>query len=218
LIELGTPEPKPEDEANHHHEAKPTGIPGLKPPNPDQLPPEEAHQIPNLSSNPDLYGTFTDEDRRLQHQEQQQQEQGSSSTRMFDEEENAVEWFQKKTVEGFKYWAQFTQYRIKMDDGRIITYERVPITKYQSDELLDLSSEIQAGRDIDTDRVLSATKIRQKQKQLDIMRAKYYMRNVKTGQPMAPEELKHAADSTIIDSILEACTAITLAKWAEGKK
>jgi hypothetical protein len=44
------------------------------------------------------------------------------------------------------------------------------------------------------------------------------MKNVKTGKMMTPDELKHVADSTIIDSILEACFAITVAKWAEGKK
>jgi hypothetical protein len=105
-----------------------------------------------------------------------------------------------------------------MDDGRKERYKRVPITKYESDELLDLSAEVQGMRSLDTDQTLTVLQVRQKQKLLDQLKAKYYLRNVKTGKPMSIQELHHVADSTIIDSILEACFAITIAKWAEGKK
>ena len=44
------------------------------------------------------------------------------------------------------------------------------------------------------------------------------MFNLRTKKPMTLDEVNHVADSTIIDSILEACFAITLAKWTEGKK
>ncbi len=73
-------------------------------------------------------------------------------------------------------------------------------------------------RDLENDKVLSVTEVRKRQKSLDKLKAAYYMKNVKTGKMMTPNELKHVADSTIIDSILEACFAITVAKWAEGKK
>lgn len=187
------------------------GIPGVKPPAPEDLPPEEQFQ---LSNNPELYGEFSDEDRQVARQ----QMEAVTGTQVFDEETNALDWFQKKTVEGFRYWAGFLQYKIKFDDGSKVTYERQPLTKYQSDELLDLSAEIQGMREMDSDKVLSVTAVRKKQKALDKLKAAYYMKNVKTGKMMTPDELKHVADSTIIDSILEACFAITVAKWAEGKK
>jgi hypothetical protein len=189
------------------------GIPGVSPPNPEDLPPEEQFQV---SSNPELYGEFTDEDRQVARQ--QMEAVTSTGGQVFDEDSNALDWFQKKTVEGFRYWAGFTQYKIKFDDGSKTTYERQPLTKYQSDELLDLSAEIQGMRDLENDKVLSVTEVRKRQKTLDKLKAAYYMKNVKTGKMMTPEELKHVADSTIIDSILEACFAITVAKWAEGKK
>jgi hypothetical protein len=189
------------------------GIPGVKPPRPEDLPPEEQFQV---ASNADLYGEFTDEDRQVARQ--RMEEVTSSTSAVFDEDDNALDWFQKKTVEGFRYWAGFTQYKIKFDDGSKATYERQPLTKYQSDELLDLSAEIQGMREIDSDRALSVTEVRKRQKALDKLKAAYYMKNVKTGKMMTPEELSHVADSTIIDSILEACFAITVAKWAEGKK
>ncbi len=188
------------------------GIPGVSPPNPEDLPPEEQFQV---SSNPELYGEFSDEDRQVARQ---QMESVTGTGAVFDEDSNALDWFQKKTVEGFRYWAGFTQYKIKFDDGSKTTYERQPLTKYQSDELLDLSAEIQGMRDLENDKVLSVTEVRKRQKSLDKLKAAYYMKNVKTGKMMTPEELKHVADSTIIDSILEACFAITVAKWAEGKK
>jgi hypothetical protein len=189
----------------------PKGIPGVKPARPEDLPPEEQFQV---SSNPELYGEFSDEDRQVARE---RMETVTSTGQVFDED-NALDWFQKKTVEGFRYWAGFTQYKIKFDDGSKQIYERQPLTKYQSDELLDLSAEIQGMRAMDSDKVLSVTEVRKKQKALDKLKAVYYMKNVKTGKMMTPEELKHVADSTIIDSILEACFAITVAKWAEGKK
>lgn len=186
------------------------GIPGVKPPRPEDLPPEERFQ---LESNPELYGEFSDEDRQVARERME-----TVTAQVFDEDSNALDWFQKKTVEGFRYWAGFTQYKIKFDDGSKQIYERQPLTKYQSDELLDLSAEIQGMRDLENDKVLSVTEVRKRQKSLDKLKAAYYMKNVKTGKMMTPEELKHVADSTIIDSILEACFAITVAKWAEGKK
>ena len=190
------------------------GIPGVKAPSPEELPPEERFQS-SSSSTEGLYGEFTDEDRQ---QARQRMETVTGTGAVFDEDENALDWFQKKTVEGFRYWAQFLQYKIKFDDGSKQTYERQPLTKYQSDELLDLSAEIQGMREMDTDKVLSVTAVRKKQKALDKLKAAYYMKNVKTGKMMTPDELYKVADSTIIDSILEACLAITVAKWAEGKK
>ena len=126
--------------------------------------------------------------------------------------------FKRRPLRVLGYWAGFTQYKIKFDDGSKTTYERQPLTKYQSDELLDLSAEIQGMRDLENDKVLSVTEVRKRQKSLDKLKAAYYMKNMKTGKMMTPDELKHVADSTIIDSILEACFAITVAKWAEGKK
>jgi hypothetical protein len=192
------------------------GIPGVKPPRPEDLPPEEQFQVTS-NSNADLYGEFTDEDRQVARQRMEEVTSSPTST-VFDQDDNALDWFQKKTVEGFRYWAGFTQYKIKFDDGSKVIYERQPLTKYQSDELLDLSAEIQGMREIDSDKILSVTEVRKRQKTLDKLKAAYYMKNVKTGKMMTSEELSHVADSTIIDSILEACLAITVAKWAEGKK
>jgi hypothetical protein len=193
------------------------GIPGVSPPTAAQLPPEERFQA---SNNSDLYGEFTDEDRQIARQRMETVTgTGTGGTaQVFDEETNALDWFQKKTVEGFRYWAQFLQYKIRFDDGSKQTYERQPLTKYQSDELLDLSAEIQGMQDMNTGKTLSVTQVRKKQKALDKLKAAYYMKNIKTGKMMTPDELYHVADSTIIDSILEACFAITVAKWAEGKK
>lgn len=183
-----------------------SGLPdGALPPTIDQLPEEERWQLEETEQDPVIHDLSN-----IDYTEEK--------TQVFDEQDNALDWFQKKTTEGFKYWAQFTEYVIKMDDGRKERYRRVPITKYESDELLDLSAEVQGMRTIDTDQVLTVLQVRQKQKLLDQLKAKYYLRNVKTGKPMTVQELHHVADSTIIDSILEACFAITIAKWAEGKK
>jgi hypothetical protein len=193
------------------------GIPGVKPATAGQLPPEESFQAEaDPNPHPELYGEFTDEDRQVARQTMEAVT-GTGTPQIFDEE-NAYDWFQKKTVEGFRYWAGFTQYKIKFDDGSKVIYERQPLTKHQSDELLDLSAEIQGMRDIDNDKPLSVTDVRKRQKTLDKLKAAYYMKNVRTGKMMTPDELDHVADSTIIDSILEACFAITVAKWAEGKK
>jgi hypothetical protein len=189
------------------------GIPGVSPPTAAQLPPEERFQ-----ANSGLDGEFTDEDRQIARQRMETVTGTGGTAQVFDEETNALDWFQKKTVEGFRYWAQFLQYKIKFDDGSKQTYERQPLTKYQSDELLDLAAEIQGMQDMNTGKALSITQVRKRQKALDKLKAAYYMKNVKTGKMMTPDELYHVADSTIIDSILEACFAITVAKWAEGKK
>jgi hypothetical protein len=197
----------------------PKGIPGVKPARPEDLPPEERFQI----SNPELYGEFTDEDRQVARQ---QMEAVTGTAQIFDED-NALDWFQKKTVEGFRYWAGFTQYTVRFDDGSKQIYERQPLTKWQSNELLDLSAEIQGMATIDFEekdgkiisgKRLSVIEVRRRQDLHDILKAKYYFKNVKTGKMMTKEELYHVADSTIIDSQLEACYAITVAKWAEGKK
>lgn len=193
-------------------EGKKSGLPdGAMPPTIDQLPEEEKFQ---LAEQDPLIHEMTNVD--------------YTTERVFDEQENALDWFQKKTTEGFKYWAGFTEYVIKMDDGRKERYKRVPITKYESNELLDISAEIQGMKTIDYEedkngtviagKRLSVIEVRRKGDLLDQLKAKYYLRNVKTGKPMSIEELMHVADSTIIDSILEACFAITIAKWAEGKK
>ena len=197
------------------------GIPGVKPPRPEDLPPEERFQ---LESSPELYGEFSDEDRQVARE---RMKTVTSNTQIFDED-NALDWFQRKTVEGFRYWAGFTQYKIKFNDGSKQIYERLPATKHQSNEMLDLSAEIQGMQTIDFERdesgkivsgkQLSVVEVRRRQTALDILKAKYYMKNIKTGQMMTEEELDNVADSTIIDSILEACFAITVAKWAEGKK
>ena len=196
------------------------GIPGVKAPSPEELPPEETFQS---NSNPELYGEFTDEDRQIARETM---ERVTSGTGVFDED-NAFDWFQKKTVEGFRYWAGFTQYKVRFDDGSKQIYERQPLTKWQSNELLDLSAEIQGMATIDFEekdgkiisgKRLSVIEVRRRQDLHDILKAKYYFKNVKTGKMMTKEELYHVADSTIIDSQLEACYAITVAKWAEGKK
>ena len=202
---------------------KKSGLPdGAMPPTIDQLPEEEKFQL--AEQDPVIHELtnhdYSEERENILH--------GATAENIFNEEENALDWFQKKTTEGFKYWAGFTEYIIKMDDGSKRRYKRVPITKYESDELLDVSAEIQSMKTIDyqTDnegkviagKVLNPIEVRQRGKLLDQLKAKYYLRDVKTGKPMSIEEVKHVADSTIIDSILEACFAITIAKWAEGKK
>jgi hypothetical protein len=175
---------------------KPTGIPGVKPARLEDLPEEER----------EIYQKQLELDEKQATQEIAYRDFTQDKAQVFDqtEPENALDWFQKKTTEGFKYWAQFTQYKIKMDDGRVEHYQRQPITKYQSDELLDVSSEIQGMKELDTEKALTVTQVRQKQKLLDQLKAKYYLFNLKTKKPMSMEEVKHVADSTIIDSILEA--------------
>jgi len=221
-------EPKKKDESRDH-------APGLPPPaRPEDLPEEDRKQyFPDYDPerrDPGFTGDFTGmREARLENMQQEEQE-----GRTFDEsaagepEDRSVAWFQHKSTESMKYWAQFTQFKIKMDDGSFRVYDRVPITKYQANEIFDLHAEIQSLRSIDYEedakgrviagKKLSPTEARRKQNLLDQLKAKYYLRNAKTGEPMSATELLHVADSTIIDGILEACTGITLAKWAEGKK
>lgn len=147
-----------------------------------------------------------------------------------------TEFFQKMATDTLAYWAQFTHYSIEMEDGSVLKVYRKKAPKWALEELRDLNAEVGSGeskdplldaegqpvRDSRTGRIirrkLSIWEAREKEIIFEDMKIKTYLRHVGTNKPVTRDELLHAADSTVPDSIVEACLAISLAKWTEVKK
>jgi hypothetical protein len=137
------------------------------------------------------------------------------------EEGDGTDFFQNKSIDAMRYWSQFTNYSIPMDQGDSLKIYRVPATKKQINEIQDLSATIAAKYELTPKgqkKFLDPLELRRKEKELELLKINIYLRKEKGDQPPTMKELEHVADSTMIDGILESCVAVSMAKWHQGKK
>jgi hypothetical protein len=190
------------------------GIPGVKPPNPEDLPPEEQFQ---LSNNPELYGEFTDEDRQVARERMETvtttTKQKENPTAM-----NFMAAISEQAGKDLAYYAESEEYDIEMDDGSIKKYYRVAPTQHEWDKLEDLRAEVEGGEALDDGHKLTKRQHRLKTRLLEQLKAKYYLINAETNKPMTAEEHAHVKNSGRIGSILDACVVVSLHKAVVGKK
>jgi hypothetical protein len=190
----------------------PKGIPGVKPAKIEDLPPEERFQ----GSNPELYGEFTDEDRQVARQQME-----ALTTKKPKENPpftNFMIEISEQAGKDLAYYAGLEDYEIEMDDGSIKKYYRVAPTQREWDELEDLRIEVEGGEAMTDGHKLSRREHRLKTKQLEPLKAKYYLINAETGKPMTADEHAHVKNSSKIGSILDACVVVSLHKAVVGKK
>ncbi len=138
-----------------------------------------------------------------------------------EERRTGQQFFQDKIFDAMRYWSQFTNYSIDLDDGTKLKFYRVPATKSQLNQLDELSA-ITASRYVYTPKgkkkFLDPMELLQKQRELERLKVNTYLRLYDTNKPPTMEQIGHVADSTDIDGILEACHAISESKWHQGKK
>ena len=197
------------------------GIPGVKPPRPEDLPPEEQFQVAsNPNPNPDLYGEFTDEDRQIARQKMEAltETKNTNNKQQDPAFTNFMIEISEQAGKDLAYYAGLEDYEIEFDDGSIKKYYRVAPTQRQWDELEDLRIEIEGGEAMSDGHRLSRREHRLKTKMLEPLKAKYYLVNAETGKPMTAEEHTHVKNSSKIGSILDACVVVSLHKAVVGKK
>ena len=194
------------------------GIPGVSPPNPEDLPPEERFQV-SSEDNPDsgLYGEFTDEDRQVARQ-QMEAVTGTKTAKENSQFTNFMVEISEQAGKDLAYYAGLEDYEIEMDDGSVKKYYRVAPTQHQWDELEDLRIEVEGGEAMSDGHKLSRREHRLKSKLLESLKAKYYLINAETGKPMTGDEHAHVKNSSKIGSILDACVVVSLHKAVVGKK
>jgi hypothetical protein len=126
------------------------------------------------------------------------------------------------------YYAGQEKFEFEMDDGTIKKYNRVSPVQYEWDEIEDLRAEVEGGEsltEMETDaegkqvpRKLTKREIRLKTRLLEPLKAKYYLREVKTNKPMSAEEHAHIKNSSRVGSILSSCVVVSLHQAVQGKK
>jgi len=124
----------------------------------------------------------------------------------------------KQAGEDLAYYAQFEKFEFEMDDGTVNKYYRVSPTQYEWDELEDLRAEVEGNEALDDGHKLTQRERRLKTKLLEQLKAKYYLRDVKTHKPMSEEIHAHIKNSSRIGAILDACVVVGLHKAVQGKK
>lgn len=192
------------------------GIPGLKPPNPEDLPreyltPEEQQERDKKEG---LYGDFSQA-----RQEQLKEQPPKQETSAVDA--GAKDWLLSISAAAGRdmaYYAGKTSFDIEFDDGKTIKFDRVSPIDYQWDELEDLRAELEGGEAMDDGHKLSRRELRLKTKLLEQLKAKYYLINAKTREFMTPDVKAHVRDSNKLGCILDACVICSLHKAVVGKK
>lgn len=213
---MAIPEENKEDDNNKKEvkELSSQGIPGLKPPNPDDLPREylTTEQQQERDKKEGLYADFSGA----------REEAVKEAIEKKDlKDEGAQIWL--KTISAMAgrdmaYYAGMTSYDLEFDDGKIMKFNRVSPIDYQWDELEDLRAEIEGGEAMDDGHKLSRRENRQKTKLLEQLKAKYYLINSKTHEPMSAALKAHVRDSNKLGAILDACILCSLHKAVVGKK
>ncbi len=186
------------------------GIPGVKPPNPEDLPPEERFQ---LESNAELYGEFTDEDRQVARERMETITKKENPTAT-----NFMAAISEQAGKDLAYYASQESYDIEFDDGSVKKYYRVAPTQRQWDKLEDLRTEIEGWEAIDDGHKLTKREHRIKTKLLEPLKAECYLVDAETNKPMSAEEHSHVKNSGRIGSILDANVVVSLHKAVVGKK
>ena len=189
------------------------GLPGLKSPDPDSLPREyltaEQHKERDLKEG--LYGDFT----------QARDEMVKEAAEKKDiKDEGAMNWLKSisaKAGRDMAYYAGLTSYDIKFDDGKVIKFDRISPIDYQWDELEDLRAEIEGNHAMDDNHELTRREQRIKTRLLEQLKAKYYLINAKTREPMSADIKAHVRDSNELGCILDACVLTSLHKAVVGK-
>lgn len=199
------------------------GIPGVKPPRPEDLPPEERFQLEESSDSSAFYGEFTDEDREAarQRMETVTKKENLPFT-------NFMAAISEQAGKDLAYYASQESYDIEFDDGSVKKYYRVAPTQRQWDKLEDLRAEVEGGESLtEMDTAPNGTQIphkltkrehRLKTQLLEPLKAEYYLVDAETGKPMSAEEHSHVKNSGRIGSILDAGVVVSLHKAVVGKK
>jgi len=188
-----------------------SGVPGLKAPNPDDLPreyltPEEQAERDRKDG---LYGDFT--------KDREEQVKGKIEKK----EDAALDWIKRisaKAGEDMAYYAGKTSFEFEFDDGRVERYDRVSPIDYQWNELEDLRAEVEGREAMDDGHKLSRREHRLKEHLLEDLKAKYYLINAKSRQPMTADIKAHVMDSDRLACILDAMIICSLHKTVTGKK
>ena len=191
------------------------GIPGLKPPNPDDLPreyltPEEQQERDKKEG---LYGDFTEAREEIVKQTVEKKTDAV--------DQGALDWLKSISAQAGRdmaYYAGMTSYEFEFDDGNVIRFDRVSPIDYQWDELEDLRAEIEGGEALDDAHRLSRREKRLKEKLYGQLCVKYYLVNAKTREPMTADIKAHVKDSNRLGAITDACVLCSLHKAVVGKK
>jgi hypothetical protein len=122
----------------------------------------------------------------------------------------------------YVYYAQFDTFNIEMKDGNVIKYKRMSIPEDQYDQIRDLQAEAESGISFDlekngTHKKLNAIEQREKEKLATELKARYYLFNMKTKQPMTDKERRNVKNHSVIGAILNSCLARSIVNAPEGK-
>ena len=139
---------------------------------------------------------------------------------VLDETTTPTEFFQNKATDAMRFWSQFINYSLDLDDGTKLKIYRKPATKKELDELRDLSAELAAGGTYKKGKfkAWNPLEARLKEKELEKKKVDVYLRKQDTNQPPTTEELSHVLDSGDLEGIIEAAFAVSMSKWHQGKK
>lgn len=177
----------------------------VKPPQLEDLPPEEKWQL----------------DEKLR--KQMENENAAYGKIGGDEEEETDDklttgqkFFADKATNAMVYWSQFTHYSLELEDGTKLRIYRVPASKRAKRAIELLAMEIALGKN-DDGKKYTVKQFDEKNQEMETLRVNTYLRDEKTDKPPTMEQIMSVADSTEIDGILEACSAVTLSKWTQGK-
>lgn len=200
-----------EEKVKEDNKPKVQGIPGLLPPNPDDLPREylTPEQLAERDKKEGLYGDFTSAREEIVKEKKDAVDQG------------AIDWLKSISAQAGRdmaYYAGMTSFEFEFDDGKVTKFNRVSPIDYQWDELEDLRAELEGGEAMDDGHKLSRREKRLKEKLLEQLKAKYYLINAKTQEPMSADIKAHVRDSNKLGCILDACVLVSLHKAVVGKK
>ena len=169
----------------------------------EDLPPEEQWQL----------------DERMRKQIEDEKAAYGNIGQIEEEEEGLTtgqKFFAEKATNAMVYWSQKTHYSLDLEDGSKLNIYRVPASKRSKREIERLALEIAEGRD-EHGKKYTARMFDEMNQRMEELRVNTYLRDEKTNKPPTMDQIMSVADATEIDGILEACTAITLSKWTQGK-
>jgi hypothetical protein len=189
------------------------GIPGLKPPNPDDLPREylSPEELAERDKKEGLYGDFTEQKQAVVKDKVEAKKQDIEG----------LEWLTRISAQAGRdmaFYAGMESFEFEMDDGSIEKYDRVSPVEYEWNELEDLRAEIEGKEAMDDGHKLSRREVRLKEKLMEQLIPKYYLIHAKTRQPMMPEVSAHVKNSNRFRCIQDALVLVSLHKAVVGKK
>ena len=183
------------------------GIPGLKPPNPDDLPREylSSEERAERDKKEGLYGDFK--------QAREEKLQEAAENKIDEDAKNWITQISAQAGRDMAYYAGLTEYEIEFDDGKTKKYKRISPIDYQWDELEDLRAEIEGGEAMDDGHKLSRREKRLKEKLYDQLKAKYFFE-----PSITPDMKAHIRRSDKFGAICDSLILCGLHKAVVGKK